>query len=75
MLDFNRESGWDVPAEPGDTLSGLVFNALGRAPRRGDCVHVPGYALSVADISGSRIVRVLVKQEAPVLIETAETRT
>ncbi len=62
VLDFNRQSGWDVPAEPGDTLSGLVFNALGRAPRKGDTVRVPGYELSVVDVSGTRIVRVLVRE-------------
>ena len=58
VLDFNRETGWEVPAERGDTLSGLVFNLLGRAPRRGDVVQVPGYEFEVADISGTRITQV-----------------
>jgi CBS domain containing-hemolysin-like protein len=62
VLDFNRESGWEVPAEPGDTLSGLVFNALGRAPVRGDSVRVPGYELRVADVSGSRVTQVRVSR-------------
>lgn len=60
VIDFNRETGWDVPAERGDTLSGLVFNELGRAPRKGDSVHVPGYELTVIDVSGSRITEVRV---------------
>jgi CBS domain containing-hemolysin-like protein len=64
VLDFNRESGWSVPAEPGDTLSGLVFNALGRAPRKDDVVHVPGYELGVVDVSGTRIARVSVRESA-----------
>ena len=68
VLDFNRESGWNVTAEPGDTLSGLIFNALGRAPRRGDAVRVPGYELTAADMSGSRIVRVLIKQAGPKVV-------
>lgn len=55
VLDFNRETGWDVPAERGDTLSGLVFNELGRAPRRNDVVRLRGYELTVTDISGTRI--------------------
>ena len=58
VLDFNRETGWEVPAERGDTLSGLVFNELGRAPLKGDTVRVPGYEFGVADISGTRITRV-----------------
>jgi len=61
VLDFNREVGWEVPSEPGDTMSGLVFNALGRAPSRGDSVRVPGYELTVADVSGSRITHVRVR--------------
>ena len=62
VLDFNRETGWQVPAERGDTLSGLVFNLLGRAPRKGDTVCVPGYELMAADISGSRITQVRVRK-------------
>jgi putative hemolysin len=62
VLDFNRESGWEVPAERGDTLSGLVFNLLGRAARRGDTTRVPGYEFEVADISGTRITQVRVRR-------------
>lgn len=70
VIDFNRETGWDVPAERGDTLSGLVFNELGRAPRKGDAVQVPDYELRVVDVSGSRITEVRVaRREEPV--ETA----
>ena len=60
VIDFNRETGWTVPAERGDTLSGLVFNLLGRAPRKGDAVAVPGYEITVVDVSGSRITQVRV---------------
>ncbi len=62
VLDFNRETGWGVPAERGDTLSGLIFNELGRAPRKSDVVQLPGYEFAVADISGSRITRVRVRK-------------
>lgn len=62
VLDFNRETGWEVPAKRGDTLSGLIFNELGRAPRKNDVVHVPGYEFAVADISGTRITRVHVSR-------------
>jgi magnesium and cobalt exporter, CNNM family len=60
VADFNRETEWDVPAERGDTLAGLVWNALGRAPRKGDVVNVPGYEFQVADTSGTRITQVRV---------------
>ena len=62
VLDFNRETGWSVPAERGDTLSGLLFNLLGRAPLKGDMIRVPGYELSAADISGSRITQVRIRR-------------
>jgi CBS domain containing-hemolysin-like protein len=60
VLDFNRQTGWEVPAESGDTLSGLVFNLLGRSPQRSDVVSVQGYELSVADLSGTRVTEVRV---------------
>jgi putative hemolysin len=62
VLDFNRETGWQVPAERGDTLSGLLFNLLGRAPRKGDTFDVPGYELSAADVSGTRVTQVRVRE-------------
>ena len=58
VLDFNRETGWEVPAERGDSLGGLVFNTLGRAPRQGEQVSLPGFEITVAGVSGSRITRV-----------------
>ena len=72
VLDFNRQSGWEVPAEPADTLSGLVFNQLGRSPRRGDVVRVPGYELWVADVSGTRITEVRIAERTEVEPEAAE---
>ncbi len=62
VLDFNRETGLSIPAERGDTLAGLVFNELGRAPRRWEHIHVPGYEITVTDISGSRITELRVRE-------------
>jgi CBS domain containing-hemolysin-like protein len=58
VLDFNRETGWEVPARRGDSLGGLVFNTLGHAPRQGDKVRLEGFEITVAGVSGSRITRV-----------------
>jgi len=58
VLDFNRTSGWDVPAERGDSLGGLVFNTLGHSPHQGERMAMPGYEVVVVAVSGSRIVRV-----------------
>jgi len=63
VLDFNRETGESIPAEPGDTLAGLVFNTLGRVPRRGESVRIDGYEIVVVDLTRNRInqVQVLVR--------------
>ncbi len=62
VIDFNRQTGWDVDTEHGDTLSGLVFNTLGRAPHIRDLIDVGGYRITVLDVSGIRITRVRVAQ-------------
>ena len=58
VLDFNRQSGWEIPAERGDTLGGLLFNTLERAPRRGELAQVAEYELRCLDVSGARVTRV-----------------
>ncbi|MFK7896870.1 MAG: hemolysin family protein [Myxococcota bacterium] len=63
VLDFNRETGWQVPAEKGDTIGGLIFNTLERAPRQGECVRLAGFTLECTDVSGSRITRVTITEE------------
>ncbi len=62
VLDFNRHTGFEVPAEPGDTLSGLIFHSLGQAARRNAKVRVGDYDIKVIDVSGARITRVHVSQ-------------
>ena len=67
---LTRESGWNIHAERGDTLAGLVFNQLGRAPRRWESVTLSGYEIVVVDVSGSRISQVRIRR----LEEDAEDR-
>jgi len=62
VLDFSRTTGWEISAERGDTLSGLVFNRLGKPPRRGDKVEVDGHEVEVLEVSGTRIARVRVRR-------------
>jgi putative hemolysin len=57
VLDFNRATGSSVEAEPADSLGGLVFHTLGRAPKKGESVDISGYRFQVVDVSGSRITR------------------
>ncbi len=64
VLDFSRATGWTIPARRGDSLGGLVFNTLGHAPKKGEVASIPGYDLTVVDVSGSRITRVRVHKRA-----------
>ncbi|MCP4038668.1 MAG: magnesium/cobalt efflux protein, partial [bacterium] len=68
---------WRVSGEKGDTLAGLFFNTLGRAPRRGESVDISGYELVCVDVSGSRItrLRVVQKPEATEREATAEAES
>lgn len=74
VLDFNRESGWQVPAERGDTLGGLMFNTLERAPTKGESVNVPGFVIRCIDVSGSRIARVHIQEQAGAASENGNGR-
>ena len=62
IIDFNRQTGWRLEGERGDTLAGLLFNTLGRAPRKGEIVHVPGYEIVATDLSGTRVTQMRVHQ-------------
>ncbi len=74
VLDFNRETGWEVPAERGDSLGGLVFNTLGHAPRQGERVSLPGFEITVVGVSGSRITRVLIARDDEPATEEGTSR-
>lgn len=63
VTDFNRQTGWEMNAERGDTLSGVVFNHLGRPPRSQDKVDLPGFTITVLDVSGTRVTRVRVEKK------------
>ena len=60
--DFERQTGWEIKSEKGDTLGGLVFNLLGRTPKLGDKVVLNDFEIYVKELSGNRIDRVLVKR-------------
>ena len=65
VLDFNRTTGWEVPGQAGETLGGLVFNTLGKAPNRGDRVVLDGYELVVISCKGTFIKQVRVRPIEP----------
>jgi len=48
----------DNDEEEYDTLGGYVFGKLGKRPRVGDKIELPGHQLEVAEITGLRIRRI-----------------
>ena len=59
--DFNEALGTDLDATGARTVGGLVFNELGRRPREADEVEAGGARLSVEQLDGHRITRLLVR--------------
>ncbi|MEU9753427.1 transporter associated domain-containing protein, partial [Streptomyces althioticus] len=60
-LDQLARVGLRAPEGPYETLAGLVAAELGRIPENGDSVEVAGWHLEVADASGRRAARVLMR--------------
>ena len=58
-------AGLEMPEGPYDTLGGLVMARLGRMPQKGDVVDLPGWRLTVTELDGRRVDRVLVQEIAP----------
>jgi len=58
LHDFNRETGWGLPGERGDSISEILFTELGRTPKKDDSVLFDNYSLKVLDMSGKRLARI-----------------
>ena len=56
--DFNDIMGTQLPNSEADTLSGLIYSRIGRAPTAGDNVQIEGLQLTVEQVSGQRIRKV-----------------
>jgi putative hemolysin len=59
--DFNEEFDTELEQEDFNTMAGLVFGELGRAPEIGDEVRTDGLLLRVLEIDGSRILKLEVE--------------
>ena len=66
--------GIELPGESDayNSIGGLVFNDLGRLPKRGDKIDVDGYELRVESVRENRIVLVRVRRRPETLVEDDE---
>ncbi|HNM76985.1 MAG TPA: hemolysin family protein [Tepidiformaceae bacterium] len=65
IADIEDATGAELASEDYDTIGGFIMQRLGRIPRVGDRVELPGFQLRVMAMDGRRVDRVLVvKQQA-----------
>jgi CBS domain containing-hemolysin-like protein len=60
IADVEEVTGAELAREDYDTVGGFIMTRLGRIPRVGDRVDVPGYQFRVMAMDGRRVDRVLV---------------
>ena len=59
--DVEKFFSLDVDDEMNDTIGGVVFSQLGRAPAVGDDIQISGITFRVDALDGMRIDRLLVR--------------
>jgi CBS domain containing-hemolysin-like protein len=65
LRDLETQMNWHLPRDGGaETLAGFLLARLGRIPRGGECVEYEGRRITVAEMSGHRISKVLVQEIA-----------
>ena len=68
LSDLEHEIGFDASGYSAvNTLAGLLMAELQQMPGVGDVVVIEGFRFEVAEVSGSRINRVLITRQAPQL--------
>jgi putative hemolysin len=58
VSDLNRNYGLRLDDTDYTTIGGVVFGKLGRLPRVGDRVELPGAAIEVVEMEGRRVGKV-----------------
>lgn len=60
--EVNDLMGCHLPVDDADTLGGLIYQLIGRVPRKGERLRVDGLALTVEQLSDRRIRKVRAKR-------------
>lgn len=58
VMDFNRQSGWQIDAEKGERLGGLMFHGVGHPPKPGDALDIGAYRLEASAFENKLLKRV-----------------
>ena len=62
LTEVNRVLGSEFESEDFETIGGLVFGHLGRAPEVGDEIVLDEHTLQVDEVDGSRVARLVVRE-------------
>ena len=63
--EFAEQTGLELPEGPYETVAGYLLAALGHLPEGGESAEVAGRKLTVTQLDGRRIARVLVSPATP----------
>jgi putative hemolysin len=63
--EFGEQTGLELPEGPYETVAGFLLAALGHLPESGESAEVAGRKLTVTQLDGRRISRVLVSPAPP----------
>jgi putative hemolysin len=66
--DFEDETGIELPEGPYETVAGFLMARLGRLPQVGDWVDFEERRITVREVDGRRVGRVLVTAVPPVVV-------
>lgn len=64
LRDLETQMNWHLPRDGGvETLAGFLLTRLGKIPKAGETVEFEGRKLTVAEMNGNRISKVVVENE------------
>ena len=64
----------EIDNSDSDTIGGYVFGLLERTPIVGDTVDAHGYTFEVIDMDNTRIDKILVTYEEPIVVQEIEEK-
>jgi CBS domain containing-hemolysin-like protein len=66
--EVNEALDWNLPKQDFETIAGLVLATLHRIPRTGEEFQIPGYAITVLEADGRRVVAVKIAPTSPAAV-------
>jgi CBS domain containing-hemolysin-like protein len=59
----------DLSGDMADTLGGFIYGEIGRVPLGGEQINIDGWVLTVAQVSGRRIRKIVAKRNSSETVE------